>query len=168
VAVINHSDNLGEKMSNIVDLNGKRLTSEQVQEQSENADEVKLQALNKDRVQGIERADKALDELRFVRETPSDPVVASTLTHLESAVRGLATSVTALNALFDVIAHDLMQVILGADRTNNVGMMNSLYVQTVMNTLMQKSLVTEQELNATLQNIRQQAMAAAKNPTPRQ
>jgi hypothetical protein len=147
-------------MSNIVDLNGKKLSSKELQEQSDQANEVKLQALNTDRVAGLERADRALASLQDVRTLAVDPTVESRLRDLEGAVRGLTTTVAALNGLFDVIAHDLMQVILGSERTNNVGMMNSLYVQTVINTLMQKNLVTEAELNGMLQQIRSQAQAA--------
>lgn len=117
----------------------------------EQANKVKLETLQEDKQKGLQRCDEALKNLNDATGLAPDPSTEQRLRSLEMGLRGLATAVNSMNALFDVLAHDLIQMIMGHEKQNAAMMLNSVHLQSMLDILKQKELITEEELKHTFQ-----------------
>ena len=138
-------------MSDVIDLGGKKLTEQELQQKEQEANRAKFEAINTDRVAGLERADTALQRLQDGEGLAEEAVVERRLRDLEAVTRGLATAANALNALVDVIAHDLMQVIMNMEKQNASGILQAAHLQSAIDVLKTKGTVTDEELKEAFQ-----------------
>lgn len=129
-------------------------------ETEEQANQVKLETLQTDKANGLARCDQALQNLGSTGGLANDPNVEERLRQLETGLRGLATATNALNSLLEVIAHDLVQMIMGHEKQNAALVLNSVHLQSMLDVLKQKNVLTEEELKeafkANLPKLKQQ------------
>jgi membrane-associated HD superfamily phosphohydrolase len=134
---------------NLIHLPGQQQkTPEEVAKQAQQNSKVVLQLLDKNRKQGIERLDKTCQELEELRARADDPEMEKRLRALETAVRSACTAIEAISGLMDVVMQDFMSLVAANDRNFEATMYQGLHLQTLLKTLVDKGVTTEQELEA--------------------
>ena len=135
--------------NNVVDFpqQGKKEHSvEELKDKAQKGGAVILQMIQKNRASGLEKADNSLKSLNDIEGIASEPNVENRLRSLESGLRGLATATDAINNLSDIFGRDIVSLMMNLDNQMKAGTMYALHLQTLLDTLKTKGLVTEGEL----------------------
>jgi hypothetical protein len=106
-----------------------------------------FETANKNRTEGLERADKALLQLDEVKGVTNEPNAESRLRALEVAVRGLTPAVEAINALLNLVMQDIVS--LAKDLQTGVNWTHAVAGRVVMlqKLLVMKGILTKEEMD---------------------
>jgi hypothetical protein len=146
----------------------KEFAPEEVQEAVNKGQQIALQQMEKDRKDGLEKADKAVWNLdndeTIVRIEDKD--IERRLRNLEMGLRGLTTSVDGANKLLDVIKHDLIKSLTQLEEIMASTFSAGAHLQVLIHVLREKGQVTEEELKEAWGKLVPQAVQAMKNSKP--
>lgn len=154
--------------NNIVEFPGgkdpTKLTTEELAQAVEKGQELALDKLDENRQKGLAAADQAVWRLDNDPDmnTISDPDTELRLRNLESAVRGLTSTVEALNKLTEIIRHDLINSIDNIGEISTDLWKKGAHLQVAIDTLVKKGAITEDELRETWNEVVPAAVAAMK------
>jgi len=151
--------------SNLIKFPGKSISKEQ----SKQIDEQKAQQytstllnlIHKNRKEGLERAENALQSQP--KGAVSDAQVEERLRGLETAVRGLVTSLEATNSLIEIVAHDVMEVLNQMNTFSTASMLQGMHIQAVLDTLLKKGIIVETELKEAWESIKKEAIESQRS-----
>jgi len=151
--------------SNLIKFPGKSISKEQ----SKQIDEQKAQQytstllnlIHKNRKEGLERAENALQSQP--KGAVSDAQVEERLRGLETAVRGLVTSLEATNSLIEIVAHDVIEVLNQMNTFSTASMLQGMHIQAVLDTLLKKGIIVETELKEAWESIKKEAIESQRS-----
>src|SRR3990167_3098602 len=151
--------------SNLIKFPGKSISKEQ----SKQIDEQKAQQytstllnlIHKNRKEGLERAENALQSQP--KGSVSDAQVEERLRGLETAVRGLVTSLEATNSLIEIVAHDVIEVLNQMNTFSTASMLQGMHIQAVLDTLLKKGIIVETELKEAWESIKKEAIESQRS-----
>ena len=151
--------------SNLIKFPGKSISKEQ----SKQIDEQKAQQytstllnlIHKNRKEGLERAENALQSQP--KGAVSDAQVEERLRGLETAVRGLVTSLEATNSLIEIVAHDVIEVLNQMNTFSTASMLQGMHIQAVLDTLLKKGIIVETELKEAWDSIKKEAIESQRS-----
>ena len=151
--------------SNLIKFPGKSISKEQ----SKQIDEQKAQQytstllnlIHKNRKEGLERAENALQSQP--KGAVSDAQVEERLRGLETAVRGLVTSLEATNSLIEIVAHDVIEVLSQMNTFSTASMLQGMHMQAVLDTLLKKGIIVETELKEAWDSIKKEAIESQRS-----
>jgi hypothetical protein len=123
-----------------------------VAKKATNSQEFVIKLIEKNRKKGIEQAQNKLEKLSD-RELHSDPRTESALRDVQGALQGLLTWAEAANSLVDFLKHDLISMITNLQQQGAQGWQTAAHLQTLMTTLKEKGMVSEDELKATWEKL---------------
>lgn len=135
-------------------------------EKAKKGNAVILNMIQKNRTSGLERADSALKSLDDVNGVANEPLVEARLRALETGLRGLTTAVDAISNLCDVLGKDLVALLMNLDQQMAAGALYGMHLQTVIDTLKEKNLVTNEELEKVWVRLQHEMKAAQQRATP--
>ena len=123
-----------------------------------------LEMLNKNRQQGLERMERAIDAFDK-RKVLGSTVGGDTfvefnedmLRDVEAGIRSGFLVLEAINTLAEMLKHDLIGMIQNVENTNEAGWRTAAHHQTLVTLLKEKELITEDEMMATWKKLVPQA-----------
>lgn len=122
--------------------------AEQIAEKAANSQEFVMRLIEKNRKKGLEQTQHKLENLTERKINP-EPTTEEALRDVQGAVQGLLTWAEAANSLIDLLKHDLVAMITNLQQQGAQGWQTAAYLQTLITTMKEKNLVTEEELRST-------------------
>lgn len=110
--------------------------------------DVVLTLVDKNRKKGLEALEKRIENLDG-RDTHENSQTESALRDITVGLKSIHTTVEALNSLSDMIRHDLINCIQNLEGQVQANWQSSAHLQTLVEVLKSKELITESELEET-------------------
>ena len=148
---------MSEDKSNIIQLPNSRVNKSQPQEQCQcsvgNKEAINpavvLQRIADNRRKGLANLENKVDGFSKERKVSYEAHVEDRFRDSENAITAAYTNLEALNAMVDMIAHDLIGAIQNLEQ-NAVGQFQaSAHLQVLLQVLKERGIVTEEELKET-------------------
>ena len=138
---------------NVIDFQTTRGATE-VQQQAEDGVPVVVQKMDDNRADGMKNLDRRCDNFDH-REmvTEDNPVDENHVRNMESAMKSVNQVLEALNGLMDMLRHDLVGCIRNIEAQSVSGWQMSAHLQTLIELMKEKGLITEEEMKATWDKI---------------
>lgn len=123
--------------------------------------EIVLNLVDKNRKKGLETLEKRIDNLDH-RELHENSKTESALRDITTGLKGINTTVEALNSLSDMIRHDLINCIQNLENQVQANWQVSVHLQTLIEVLKTNGVITEKQLEETWKSLIENAAAATK------
>ena len=122
-----------------------------------------LQRIAANRKKGLEDLEAKVDSFDVKRKVPYEAHVEDRFRDSETALKAIYTNLEALNAMVDMIAHDLIGSIQNLEQNAVAQFQASAHLQVLLKVLKEKGVVTDDELR----EVWEKTIAAANQEDPK-
>lgn len=124
------------------------------QQQAEDGVPIVVQKMDENRATGMKNLERRCDNFDHREMITDDKKVdENDMRNLESAIKSTYQTLEALNSLVDMLRHDLIGCIRNIEAQSVSGWQMSAHLQTLLELLRQKGVITEEEMKATWEKI---------------